>query len=407
MHWDSLGFQENPFSTEPIALDTLSLYTGRSKQVMICQDLLAQKNILLIIEGERGVGTTSFGNYLRFSAQAKKHYLTPRNEIRVEPNWNLETLLAAIIANVIRELEFFHPDTITKEPQFKDAKSLSRRIAETYRSFGINALGSGLSYGKSSGNNSQPVIVPANVLGHHLEDLAVLAKKQNYSYGLLLQLNNLDIGAVHDEKSLCYLFNALRDYIQTDGISWLLVGDTGLRQFIAQSVDRLDDIVTFESEIAPLSQTEFSKLIQKRINHYRSNEKVYPPIDTAVFTYLYDVTQGRLRYVFGLLQRLISHLHVGDLTDRLTLDIVQPMVKNLAQDRIAKQRLAAGDIHLLRCLVTQKTMTVSELAKLGQKSLNYTSNVLAKLSQRQLVQAQKKGKYKYYAATLDAMIAYS
>ena len=55
----------------------------------------------MVIEGVRGVGTTSFANYLRFSTQAKKTYFTPRNEIGVQPDWNLETLLAVIISNRI------------------------------------------------------------------------------------------------------------------------------------------------------------------------------------------------------------------------------------------------------------------------------------------------------------------
>jgi len=145
----------------------------------------------MIIEGPRGVGTTSFANFLRFSTQKKKLHLTPRNEIRVNPDWSLETLLSAIIANIIREIEFFQPEKITKDKRFQDAKSLSTRIAETYRSFGIDAFSVGVSYGKNAGISSQPIIVPASVLGHHLEDLASLVKLSGYKHGILLQLNNL------------------------------------------------------------------------------------------------------------------------------------------------------------------------------------------------------------------------
>ena len=107
MQWESLGFKDNPFNTEPITIDTLSLYTGHATEIAACKDVVAQKDILMIIEGPRGIGTTSFANFLRFSTQKKKLYLTPRNEIRVNPDWNLETLLSAIIANIIREIEFF------------------------------------------------------------------------------------------------------------------------------------------------------------------------------------------------------------------------------------------------------------------------------------------------------------
>lgn len=406
MQWEALGFKENPFSTEPISQDTLGLYTGYSTDIRACLDILNQKDILMIIEGSRGVGTTSFANYLRFSMQAKKLYFTPRNEIRVEPNWNLETLLAAIISNIVREIEFFQAEKITHDKRFKDAKALSVRIAEAYRSFGIEAFGFGVNYGKSAGISSQPVIVPSSVLGHHLEDLAGLIQAGGYKYGILVQLNNLDVGAVHEEKYLRYLFNALRDYIQTKGISWFLVGDVGLRQFIAQQVDRLDDIVSYEVDIHPIKKTEYQELIHKRLEGYKSNPKVVSPIEPKVFDYLYEITKGRLRYVFGLLQRLIGKLHVGDLTDKLTLDIVKPMIVQLAHDRIARNKLSPGEERILITVVNLKEASVSEIAKNVKKSMNYTSNMLAKLTQLKLITAQKKGKQRYYSPVLDAVIAY-
>lgn len=55
------------------------------------------------------------------------------------------------------------------------------------------------------------------------------------------------------QNEIKVLFNALRDYTQTDGSSWLFVGDIGLRRFIAQEVDRLDDIISYEVEINPIT----------------------------------------------------------------------------------------------------------------------------------------------------------
>src|SRR5437868_1062213 len=187
MNWDALGFEENPFQTEPISADTLQLYTGHLAEVKTCQEILNQKDVRLVIEGARGVGTTSFANFLRFSSQTKKDFFTPRNEIRVEPNWSLETLLSAIIGNVVREIEFFQPDKVIHDKRFQDAKALFMRIAEAYRSFGIEAFGFGINYGKSAGISSQPLIVPSSVLGHHLDDLSSLIRSIGYKYGLLIQ----------------------------------------------------------------------------------------------------------------------------------------------------------------------------------------------------------------------------
>jgi hypothetical protein len=269
MQWDALGFSDNPFNTDPIRQSTLDLYVGRDQDVSVCNHVLAEKNILLVIEGARGIGTTSFGNYLRFNAQAKKQYFTPANEMRVGAGWTIETLLAVVIGNIVRELDIFQSDRVANNPKFKDAKALTMRIAETYRSFGIDAFGFGVNYGKNAGITSQPSVVPAAILGHHLEDLATLIQSLGYPLGILLQLNNLDVGAIHEVNHLKYLFNELRDYIQTDLTSWMLVGDVGLRRFIAQQVDRLDDIVSYEVKIDALSEQAFLKLIDQRVNFYQ------------------------------------------------------------------------------------------------------------------------------------------
>lgn len=407
MRWEPLGFKDNPLNTDPIAQTTLSLYTGHEDEAAICSNVLHERNVTLVVEGSRGVGTTSFANYLRFSMQEKKLYLTPSNEIRVEEDWKLETLLAAIIVNIIREIELFHPDKIAKDKRFQNAKALSMRIAETYRAFGVEAIGFGVSYGKVAGISSQPSIVPSPVLGHHLEDLINLVQSLGYKYGILVQLNNLDIGEVHSEKHLKYLFNALRDYIQTNGVSWILVGDIGLRKFIAQQVDRLDDIISYEVCLSPMNEKEYRELIEKRIVFYRSNPRATLPIDIEVFLYLYKITKGRLRYVFGLLARLANTFNIGNLTDRITLDIAQPMLVTLARDRIKRNNLSPGEETILKVAIKLQDATAATIAKEAKKSRQYVSKVLSLLAKTKLVTIKREGKNRYYIPVLDAFIAYS
>ena len=404
---NSLGFNDNPFNTDPIRQTTLGLYVGRSKPIAVCQNVLAEKNVLLIIEGPRGIGTTSFGNYLRFHSKAQKKYFTPSNEIRVGAGWTIETLLAVIVGNIVRELDVFLPDLVKDNKKFQDAKSLSMRMAETYRSFGIDALGFGVSYGKNAGISSQPSIVPAATFGHHLEDLAEIVQSLGYEFGILLQLNNLDIGAIHEVKHLKYLFNELRDYIQTDLVSWMLVGDIGLRRFIAQQVDRLDDIVSYEVTIDALSEEDFLALIEQRVRFYSAKENAEIPIDKDVFLYLFQITKGRLRYVFGLLKRLLNELSVGALTDRLTLDISKPMVVKLAQQRIAQHNITPKELSVLELVVKLGEGQASALyTELGQ-SRQAISKVLVNLAKMKLLVVKQSGRYRIYYPSLDAEIAYS
>lgn len=408
MYWQSLGYKDDPLKTSPITQETLVLYTGHNNEIKTCQNILTSSNVRIVVEGTRGVGTTSFGNYLRFTAQSDKRYFTTRNEIKVDQGWRVETLLAVIISHLIRELELISNNgTITKEARFQSAKAISSRIAETYRSFGVEAFGVGMNYGKTAGVVTQPIIVPSATLAHHIEDLVELIRKHGFKYGVLLQLNNLDIGEVHTEQDMKYLFNALRDYTQIDGISWLFVGDIGLRKFIAQQVDRMDDIISYEIKINPLSEKEFAEMLDKRFNYYKSSPKVEIPVEREVFAYLYKITAGRLRYIFGLISRLMNNLHIGDLTDKITIDLAKPMLLKLARDRIARTDITGAEEVALKLLVNLRKPTPSDVARAMKKTPQYVGRLISSLHEKQLITIERSANTKFYSPSLDAIIAYS
>lgn len=408
MEWQTFGFKDDPLKTSPITKSTLALFTGHTEEVRVCMDVLTGSNVRIVIEGARGVGTTSFGNYLRFSAEKKKLYFTPKTEIKVEQGWRSETLLAAIISNFIREIEL-RPEfeKLISDQRFQSAKALSSRIAETYRSFGVDAFGFGASYGKQAGVVTQPVIVPSPVLGHHLEDLITLVKEAGYKKGVLFQLNNLDIGEIHDSEEMKYLFNALRDYTQTEGSNWLFVGDIGLRKFIAQQVDRLDDIISYEVRIDPLPETDFLEMLDKRVRFYGESEKAELPIDQDVFHYLYRITNGRLRYIFGLTSRLMKRLYIGDLTDKVTLDIAKPMLMKLGRDRVQRSDITEVEEQVLKLLVVMPNTTSAIISKKLQKSAQYIGRVLSILVDKKLASSKKEGRERTYVPSIDAIIAYT
>jgi len=408
MEWQAFGFKDDPLKTSPITQSTLELFTGHSEEIQLCTNVLTSSNVRIVVEGARGVGTTSFANYLRFSAEAKKIYFTPRTEIKVEQGWRSETLLAAIISNFVREIELLQNNgTILEDKRFQSAKALSSRIAETYRAFGVDAFGFGASYGKQAGTVTQPVIVPSTTLGHHLEDLISLIREAGYKKGVLFQLNNLDIGEIHSPEEMKYLLNALRDYTQIDGSNWLFVGDLGLRKFIAQHVDRLDDIISFEVKLDPISLSELSEMLDKRVKFYGESTKAELPIEKEVFYYLYKITNGRLRYIFGLISRLMNRLYVGDLTDKITLDIAKPMLVKLGHDRVQRSDITTMEEQVLRLLVTLTDSRPTNIAKKLKKTSQYIGRVLSNLVSKKLVSSQKEGRDRIYKPSIDAIIAYT
>src|SRR3990167_2083834 len=367
MQWELLGFKDDPFKTQPITSYTLGLYTGNEEKINQAQFALNSSNIVMVVEGERGVGTTSFGNFIRFTVHNEKKYFTPASEIKVEPYWNADTLMAAVIGNVVTSLELDYHDAIKNNKELIEAKAIVSRVTETFKSFGVSGFNIGGSYGVS-GTITQPLLMPTQMLAHHLEGLVKVVCQLGFKHGLLMQLNNLDVGTVQDEKHLTVLLNVMRDYFQMPGTSWLLVGDTELRRFIAQKVDRVDDIIGCEVEITPLSEEAYFQLVQKRIQYFKAKPQVELPIDKEVWLYLFQLTKGRLRYIFGLLNRLYGVLQLGVLTDRITLEMAKPAIKNFGEERVKRHRLSATDTLVLKAVVSLGMVQVNDLAKSFGKS---------------------------------------
>lgn len=142
-------------------------------------------------------------------------------------------------------------------------------------------------------------------------------------------------------------------------------------------------------------------------NFFRSNPKAILPIETSVFVYLYHLTKGRLRYIFGLIQRLMNELFVGDLTDRMTLELAKPMIMKLARDRIARNHLNQGEEMILKALVELERANTTMLENKTKKSKQYISPILVRLVKEKLATVQKMGRNRYYIPVLDASIAYS
>jgi hypothetical protein len=406
MQWESMGFKDEPFKTQPITAYTLELYTGNEDKIKNIQFALQSNNIVMVIEGARGVGTTSMGNFIRFRAHEECKYFTLTSEIRIEPTWNSDTLMAAVLANVVSTLEIQYSNKIKNKSKFKKAKAMVQQVTETYRSFGATAFGFGANYGKSS-NATQPMAMPTQVLAQHLVDLVDVVYKLGFKYGILIQLNNLDVGVVQNEDHLKTLLNVMRDYLQMNGTSWLLVGDQSLRRFIAQNVDRVDDIIAYETDVTPLSEEDYLAMIKKRVEYFRVNPKITLPVDEEVLLYLYQITKGRLRYIFGLLTRLFNVLQLGTLADRITLELAKPVVIDYARERIRRFYLSRNEELVLKAIVKQESTQVKELADLLNKKGSYISNILAQLQEYRLVSYTKEWRNHYYYATIDAHIAYS
>ncbi|GAH18980.1 unnamed protein product, partial [marine sediment metagenome] len=241
----------------------------------------------------------------------------------------------------------------------------------------------------------------------YMNELSNISKCSDNSKGIIIHLDNLDIKTVFEPDSLRNFLNEARDSFQIEGYHWMLIGDTGLRGFIGSHIDRLDDIITAEVKLKPLTLKKVQQLIDKRIRYYSLvRKKVSPPIDFEVIKYLYSLTDGRLRYIFGICTRLLSLISSEALIHTVDLDFAKPIIMRLAEERIAQRNISPLSLRILRMLVESGGSTTTELAKKLDKGQTSVSRCLRELLTKRLVKFKKVGKEHIYSPSLDAKVAY-
>jgi MoxR-like ATPase len=136
--WERYGFSDNPFDTRALSLNHKSglsvsdAYVGR-KSMSIETDLLNKFLRMkgggrIIVEGDPGVGKTTYVNYHRYiwEYQAKEKLLSPASEISVQQDWTPYDFLLSLLGSLTGRLRLDIP-----ESEFKKDKILTEITAFT------------------------------------------------------------------------------------------------------------------------------------------------------------------------------------------------------------------------------------------------------------------------------------
>lgn len=399
------GLRGNPYTTSPIDKQNLDLFVGREDYIKVASRVIDEKSIL-VVEGNRGVGTTSFSNYLRFTKESRGNVLTPLREISVGNGWNEELLLANVLSSVTWELEGKVPSKYKE--QYNNIKAISQRVRETYRDISIqlSAVGTGVGINKPT-LVTMPPLIPTTTLVQHLLEVKNLIQVSGFQKETIIQLNNLDVGTLFIPEQLSSFFNKIRDILQIAGYTWILVGDLGLRNFIADKVDRLDDIISYDCYLEPLTLDEVELAIQARITKYSANDHPVQPLSEELIRILYQATNGRIRQIFGFATRLIHSVSENLFIEQITPEIALPIITREVEDRLRQHHVTKRERKVLEEIVAQLGVTPSNLSrKIGLSPTNL-SRILSHLLASRCVSVIKEGRMRKYSAAPDVQIAFS
>ena len=322
--WERYGFTDNPYDTKALSLSKAAplsvqeAYIPRADSAATA-DLLT--NFLrnpgggrIVVEGDPGVGKTTFVNFHRqqWETKARHKLISPPGEISVREGWSERDFLLNLLASLSARLRLD-----LGEKEFEKNKLLSEITAVV----GVRSEdGSGLSgnltlfgFGGGLGRTRSKSVKVGEITNEHLRDylhgLIELVKKQGFA-GVIFHFDNVELLGRRDVGALKTFFEAVRDALQEPGVYFIFVANTGMFQQVIIPLPRVRSIF-FDTPVRldPLSALEAKAVIDRRYQLLAAPGKQWiKPVTDQVVESLYHIFAGRIRYVMNAITSLISHL---------------------------------------------------------------------------------------------------
>lgn len=410
--WERYGFRGDPFETGPLpvnfgqGLSVGTAYierTGKMNPGTVLQNFLRNPGGgRIVVEGEPGVGKTTFVNFHRYEwgSDAKPPLLSPVSEISVKHGWSendfLISLIAALSARIRLELD---EGKIAKDKLFQQVSAITGVRREKKGGFGFNitVLGSG---GGITGSG-KPSYTAGNLttddLRNFLRRLVQKAKTAVGCSGVIFHLDNLELLKRQGEQVLANFFDDIRDAIQEPDVYFIFVGYRGMFQNTIVPNSRVRSIF-FDKPLylKPLSKKRVHEIIQRRYELLAAKGKtIIKPVDDRVIEYLYDAFDAKLRPIMNAVTSLVSHLP-DSVAETLGREEAVELLREIQLSEI-EAHLTDAEKDLFLAAVRLKRFTPTALAEETKKSKQMINKHLNRLMEHgYLYQAEKAGRSQYY-----------
>ena len=204
--WERYGFTDNPYDTKALSLSKAAplsvwdAYIPREESATTA-DLLT--NFLrnpgggrIVVEGDPGVGKTTFVNYhrQRWERAAKHKLISPALELEMQANWRERDLLINLLASLSSRLRLEMNDkAFRKEKLLREITALVGVQIEDSGGFNatLNILGTGGGLGRNRASAVKVGEITNDLLRQYLRRLITFVKQQGFS-GVIYHLDNFD-----------------------------------------------------------------------------------------------------------------------------------------------------------------------------------------------------------------------
>lgn len=423
--WNVLGFRRSIYFTEPLEPNEEGheLFVGReeaSREFLL--NLSASDPCITIIGGRGGIGKTSFLNYNQYicSEELRPEWirfqppklLPAYVKIQLTEKETATSLILRTISAFILSISKYCTDQRVEFPlELDELNKWFRDLILHTRSYqaGISALGFGGSYGKSlaeTPSTESPVRMEAYL--EHLHTIADVVQKELGFVGIFAPLNNLDI---MNPDALYALFNVLRDTLfSVKGFWWVLVGLEGTQSSIDQRIPRVGQRIRgSEIKIEPLSFDEVQRVLDKRAEKYRIQIPLFPkhPIDNKIVRLLYDTSEGEVRFVFNMCERIVlKTFTMFPSLGNIGSDPAEEALREIVKTHIDNLRLQKREFRIIIELVQGRECRPKDYESYGFRSMQAFHQVLARLVDMRLLSKRQEGLAVYYKPSGIAILAH-
>ena len=327
--WTPYGLRGDPYFRQALEPTTdhdearpASLLVGRSAELAHIKVLIeSSENSRTVIQGEAGVGKTSFVSALKTQVQSAL-ILTHADPIRVQPTMNASSFIAEVLKVLLqmRATERLQAGTMLNMRQRMSAgirdqqgefwTRLNRVIlGEDNTGIGVTAGVVGV-----QGQRGRIAAEAADVSLFDELKTAFRYMSRNGTRRTLVHVNNMESLSPTDAVAAATLIHSLRDAFQFDHAHWLFVGTTDIEQRLFRVHPQVSQIIDRPVTLGPLSPDEVAELLSRRYRHLQMGVHANPPIAPAVAARIYARFAGELRGFLGLLGTAVrawAPLHPG------------------------------------------------------------------------------------------------
>ena len=430
--WNYLGFKEDVFDTSPLNIidKDVKLLIGRDRPIHKFLNIISSSEQgILMIEGNQGIGKTSFANVAQFliESQDRSKFGLPakrlafRSRMIITPKLELKEFAFNVVFGLYESIEEYYK--FTKTANTAELVKIRKWIHQEAKQFGFGLSLAG--YGASLTMNKTLPKIESMTISHLIgmvERLVSDIKSIGLS-GCFIVFDDLE---QYDDNNLIDLFSTFRESLfAMSNVWWILIGKEGQKNALQALNSRITQRM-IKIKLNAIQEIDFENAVHERVKNYKQNSEkdIKSPVPDYLYKNLYRILAGNIEYVFSFCREVcidfVENLKYQALADegRFTKDSLELLIKEYYPDNQITYNNAIEILqeiildHIISKELNQEELyLLTEIGRLSSVNLTTNSNLFSKkflerMSRKGLLAKKyNSGKLTYRLAGI-ALIAY-